>query len=57
MCSGFEWLGLALDEDANTANAHDIAAEGSSIRVLVVPTDEEGMIARYTADLLGSSHE
>ncbi|MFN3225765.1 MAG: acetate/propionate family kinase [Hyphomicrobiales bacterium] len=57
VCSGFEWLGMALDEDANAANAHEVSAAGSSIRVLVVPTDEEAMIARYTADLLGSQHE
>lgn len=57
VCSGFQWLGMTLDKDANTANAHEISKGGSSVRVLVVPTDEEGMIARYTADLLGSSHE
>jgi acetate kinase len=57
VCSGFEWLGMALDDAANAANAHEVSAAGSSIRVLVVPTDEEAMIARYTADLLGSHHE
>jgi acetate kinase len=57
VCSGFQWLGMTLDEDANTANAHEISKGGSSVRVLVVPTDEEGMIARYTADLLGLFHE
>ncbi len=57
VCSGFDWLGMKLDDDANAANAHEISARDSSTRVLVVPTDEEGMIARYTAGLLGLRHE
>ncbi|MEQ8658462.1 MAG: acetate/propionate family kinase [Hyphomicrobiales bacterium] len=57
VCSGFQWLGMVLDDEANTADAHEISEAGSSIRVLVVPTDEEGKIARYTARLLNSHHE
>ena len=54
VCQGFEWLGLSIAESANADNAHDIATDSSAVRVLVVPTDEEGMIARYTAELLAA---
>ena len=54
VCEGFEWLGLSITEPANADNAHDIATDSSAVRVLVVPTDEEGMIARYTAELLAA---
>lgn len=57
VCEGFGWLGMTLDEGANAANAGKISSAGSSIDVLVVPTDEEGKIARYTASLLSSDHE
>lgn len=57
VCAGFGWLGMALDENANAANAGKISSDRSSIDVLVVPTDEEGKIARYTARLLSSGHE
>ena len=55
VCEGFDWLGLSLDEAANNEqsdDARDVAAPSSDVRVLVVPTDEEMMIARYTAELL-----
>ncbi|MEM1286001.1 MAG: acetate/propionate family kinase [Pseudomonadota bacterium] len=55
VCEGFDWLGLSLDENANTerrSDARDVATASSDVRVLVVPTDEEMMIARYTSALL-----
>ncbi len=54
VCEGFEWLGLSIAEPANADNARDIEMDSSAVRVLVVPTDEEGMIARYTAELLAA---
>ncbi|WGD31620.1 acetate/propionate family kinase [Ancylobacter sp. WKF20] len=47
------FLGLELDADANARNALRIHAPGSSLRAFVIPTDEEGMIARHTLRLLG----
>lgn len=42
------WLGLAIDETANQARQLDISAPGARARTLIIPTDEELMIARQT---------
>lgn len=42
------WLGAKLDPDANEAASPSISASGSRVRLLVIPTNEELMIARYT---------
>jgi len=57
VCDESGWIGLELDPQANTAAAHPtlpctISAARSRIRVLVVPTDEEGVIARRCRELL-----
>lgn len=52
VCAGFEWMGLAIDDNKNRQNALRIHDPDAAIQVLVVPTDEEGMIARYTASAL-----
>jgi acetate kinase len=46
------WLGAALDEAANAEGRILISTPESEIAVLVVPTDEELMIARHTLHLL-----
>jgi acetate kinase len=46
------WLGVKIDAEANAAHATRIDAADSRVAVAVVPTNEEGMIARYTVDLL-----
>lgn len=48
-----EWIGVDLDRTANRANAQIISSEQSRVRVFVVPTDEEAMIARHTIKALG----
>lgn len=53
ICAHLAWLGVALDEDANRAGRERISAEGSRVQVWVIPTDEEAVIARNTARLLG----
>jgi len=45
ICGQFAWLGLRLDAAANGANAETISAGGSHVRVLVVPTNEEWVLA------------
>ena len=51
--AGLEFLGLTLDEEKNRAGGEGvISAAGSSVKTLVVPTDEEGEIARATLALL-----
>jgi acetate kinase len=57
ICGRLEWLGLRLDAAANAANAGCISAADSAIAVHVIPTDEEAMIARHTADIYLSNQE
>jgi acetate kinase len=49
------WLGATLDPAANAAGAATISTPDSRVAILVVPTDEELMIARHTLALLSSS--
>ncbi len=47
-----DWLGAVLDPDANRSASLVISAPESRVKMLVVPTNEELMIARHTARLL-----
>lgn len=49
---GLAWLGLALDAAANARHAPSIAAPESRAAILVVPADEEGVIAAATRALV-----
>ncbi len=54
-CRGLEFLGLHYDDaknEAGGAGIFDISTEFSRVRVLVVPTNEELMIARDTLALV-----
>jgi acetate kinase len=48
VCSGLQYLGIALDGAANNRNDEVISAAGSRCVVRVVETDEDLMIARHT---------
>ncbi len=48
ICSGLQYLGVALDGAANNRNAEVISATGGRCVVRVVKTDEDLMIARHT---------
>lgn len=55
ICSFLSWLGLQLDEAGNEAaggGARIISLPAAKVKVLVVPTDEEMMIARETRAVL-----
>ena len=52
VCARLGWLGVAIDETANEANAVNIGRVGNAADVLVIPTDEEWMIAQHTQELL-----
>ena len=52
ICRGCEWLGLELDPDANRRDASRISRADSRVGAWVIPTDEERMIAWYSARLL-----
>lgn len=50
------WMGVEIDEDKNAVRSGDprvISTDASKIKVLVVPTDEEYMIALDVKELLG----
>jgi acetate kinase len=51
ICDRLAWLGVALDSAANDRHATRISAAASAVDVLVIPTDEEGVIARATQAL------
>lgn len=53
ICEGLEYLGTALDKERNNVRGKDteISVEGSKVKLFVVPTNEEIMIARDTQRL------
>jgi acetate kinase len=53
--AGCRWLGVVLDEKRNRDHALRISTELSSMSAWVVPTDEERVIARSTAQLLAGT--
>ncbi len=58
VCEKLGFLGIVIDETANAATrgrAASIGVAGSPTAVLVVPTDEERMIAVDTRDLIGEA--
>jgi acetate kinase len=46
-----DWLGARLDAEANVRGDTVISAAGTAPALLVIPTDEEAMIARHTRAL------
>jgi len=53
ICAYLDGLfGVRLDEQANAANTQRVSRDDSRVPVLVLPTDEEGMIALSTARIL-----
>ena len=52
VCRDAAWLGVDIDEAANTAGRGCISTGSSRVAVWVIPTNEELMIARHTRRLL-----
>jgi len=52
VCKGLRYMGISLDDTANSQNASQISAEESAIRVLVEPTNEEWVAAVHAKRLL-----
>lgn len=52
ICAGLGWLGAELDPEANEEARDVVSSAGSRIAVMVVPTDEEAMIARHSWQVL-----
>ena len=55
IASGLEFMGIKMDEDANKVRGEErvISAPDSKVTVLLIPTNEELMIATDTAALVG----
>jgi len=55
ICDGLEFLGVEIDKEKNNVRGKevDISKDGSKIKVLLIPTNEELMIARDTKELIG----
>ncbi len=51
VCGHLSWLGVAIDPVANAANATRIEAPDARVAVLVIPTDEEQVIAEETCSV------
>lgn len=51
ICRKLSWLGIELDQSANSRNSFKISTDSSRVCVYIIPTDEEGVIARDTAKL------
>ena len=54
VCKGLEFLGVKFDEERNQVHGEErvISANDSKVKVVVIPTDEELMIATDTMNLL-----
>ena len=60
-CQGLGYMGIQIDEDKNQnadgfKHVRDISADDSPVQVLVVPSDEERMIARETLRALKANN-
>lgn len=55
VCKQFEYLGITFDAEANKTRGKEIEISGkdSKVHVVVIPTDEELMIAQDTAKIVG----
>src|SRR5438270_3517265 len=51
VCLGLEYLGIALDTEANDRNAEMISLPASKCTVRVIQTDEDLMIVRHTREV------
>jgi acetate kinase len=57
ICEASAWLGLVFDQAANAAGGPLITSPASKVSAWVIPTNEELMIARHMARLLGWNSE
>ena len=53
ICDDLAFLGIEINRDANAQNAVEIGS--GATRTLVIPTDEERVIARAVSAALGSA--
>ena len=53
ICQGLEYMGVEMDEEKNNVRGQevDVSAAGSKVKIFIIPTNEELMIAMDTAEL------
>lgn len=58
ICKDLEYFGIKIDEERNykenDGTIHDITADNSKVKILVIPTNEELVIARETKELVNA---
>jgi acetate kinase len=54
ICDACSWLGVEVDPKLNASHDTRISREGSPIAALVIPTDENLMIARHTRAIVAA---
>ena len=54
ICAHAEWLGVRIDDDTNSSGDETISTAMSKVAVLVIPTNEEAVIASHTSRLLAN---
>lgn len=52
ICAGFGYAGISLNEDKNSKNERLISDKKSKIKVYVIPTNEELMMAHFVDNIL-----
>ena len=55
ICRRLEWLGARLDDAANAVHAPVISTGDSPVKLRVIPTDEERMIALHSLSVLSDA--
>jgi len=55
VCKGLEFLGIEINAEKNKVRGKvtDISSDNAKIRVFLIPTNEELMIARDTKEIVG----
>ncbi len=53
-CEGLEFLGIKIDPEKNNSSSKEtiISKDGSKVKVMVIPTNEEWMIAKDTMEII-----
>jgi len=57
VCDGLEFLGIGLDEKRNEVNASVISTDNSRVKVRMIKTDEERMMAKTVSKMLNHIKE
>ena len=54
-CQGLEFFGIKIDPEKNNIRSKEaiISEDGSKVKVMVIPTNEELMIAKDTMEVTG----